>query len=89
MAVHTHYFSESSFIHSVGWSSKTLTLLVRFKSGTLWAYHRVPKDKYTEMINASSAGHYFNINIRDAYASERLSYSSQDSVELSHNVQEA
>jgi len=89
MTIHTHYFSESSFIHSVGWSSLTLTMVVRFTSGTLWAYHRVPEKKYLEMVKAPSAGHYFNINIRDTHASERISYPNQNSSENDSRVQEA
>ena len=66
--------SESSFIKTLIWSSESQTLLVRFSSGTIWAYYRVPKKEYLALSSSQSVGQYFNIAIRDIYVSERVAY---------------
>ena len=77
MSDYVSHLSESSFIKTLIWSSESQTLLVHFQSGTVWAYYRVPKKEYLALSSASSVGHYFNIAIRDIYASERIAYSSE------------
>lgn len=79
MAIYTHQVKESSFIKSIGWSSIAMTLVIEFKSGSIWAYHRVPKEVYESFIASSSLGNYFNISIRDIYSCERLSFASENS----------
>lgn len=77
MSDYVTHCSESSFIKTAIWSSESQTLLLHFRSGTVWAYHRVPKKEYLALCSANSVGHYFNIAIRDIYASERIAYSSE------------
>lgn len=79
MSIHVHECKDSSFIKSVGWSSIAMTLVIEFKSGSLWAYHRVPKKVYKSFISAPSMGNYFNLSIRDIYSCERLSFASENS----------
>lgn len=77
MSDYVTHCSESSFIKTIMWSSESQTLIIRFSSGTIWAYYRVPKKEYLALSTAPSAGHYFNVAIRDIYASERVAYSSE------------
>lgn len=79
MAIYTNNIKDSSFIKSVGWSSLAMTLVIEFKSGSIWAYHRVPKNVYESLINSPSSGNYFNLSIRDIYSSERISLPSENS----------
>lgn len=79
MAIHIHESKDSSFIKSAGWSSIAMTLVIQFKSGSVWAYYRVPKKVYESLISSPSMGNYFNISIRDIYSCERLSFASENS----------
>ncbi len=78
MTIYTHQTKDSSFIKSVGWSSVAMTLVIEFKSGSVWAYHRVPQNVYNSLITSQSMGNYFNISIRDIYSCERLSFASEN-----------
>ena len=42
-------------------------LTVRFTDGLVYTYWNVPQEVYAEFLYASSAGTYFNANIRDNY----------------------
>ena len=42
-------------------------LTVRFTDGLVYTYWNVPAEVYAEFLYASSAGTYFNANIRDNY----------------------
>jgi len=83
MAIYTQQSKDSSFIKSVAWNSKSMILIVNFKSGSVWAYYRVPKKVYQSLISSSSMGNYFNISIRDIYSCERLSFASENSGSVS------
>jgi hypothetical protein len=58
----------SSVLHAVGYDSKTATLEVEFSSKLIYRYRRVPRAKFTALLNAPSKGRYFNANIRDYYS---------------------
>jgi hypothetical protein len=79
MSIYINEPKDSSFIKSIGWSSLAMTLVIEFKSGSIWAYHRVPKKVYESLISAPSVGNYFNLTIRDTYSSERISFASEQS----------
>lgn len=79
MTIHIHESKDSSFIKSAGWSSIAMTLVIEFKSGSVWAYHRVPKKVYQSLISSPSMGNYFNISIKDIYTCERISFASENS----------
>lgn len=58
----------SSAISSVGYNEDTQQLRITFTSGGTYTYYSVPKWKYEGLISASSAGTYFNENIRDQHS---------------------
>ena len=61
------YFN-SSAIRSASYDENLLLLTITFTSGGTYIYYGVPKWKYDELINASSAGTYFNDHIRDQHS---------------------
>ena len=56
---------ESSNINSVGYDNEDL--LVKYNSGTVYRYKKVPKNIYEEFIKAESKGRYMNSNIKGKY----------------------
>lgn len=65
-----HKFKESSVLHSVAWSDEQESLIVVFKSGSVWIYKEANKDIYNNFIKAASPGSYFNNFIRNTLPSE-------------------
>lgn len=57
----------SSNLASVGYDGDVQQLYVRFKSGRTYRYEQVPAHVYDDLMNASSAGTYFNEEIKDVY----------------------
>jgi len=63
---------KSSNIDSVGYDKDSMTLVVRFASGTTYEYLRVAPKQYSEMMNADSVGSYFSKNIRNQHRFNKL-----------------
>jgi hypothetical protein len=57
----------SSVIASVHYDDMTATLFIEFKNGRLYAYTKVPRSAYLQLIKAASVGAYFNRRIRPKY----------------------
>jgi len=66
-----HVALNSSVIRSVGYFEDTCTLGVCFTNGSKYQYSGVPMAMFVELINAESAGEYFDKNIKDFYEHER------------------
>lgn len=66
---------DSSNIHSVGYDGDTKTLVVRFKSGTVYSYANVKPAVALAFMEADSHGSYFHTNIRDRFDSEQIDLS--------------
>ena len=60
----------SSNLQSVGYEAGTL--YIRFHSGGLYAYFKVPTSEYYGLMSASSHGQYFHANIRNRYRYQRI-----------------
>jgi len=58
----------SSVIASVAYDAPTKTLQVEFRTGRVYWYLDVPQSEFEGLMQASSAGAYFNHEIRDRYA---------------------
>lgn len=56
---------ESSNIHSVGYDGESETLVVRFKSHTVYAYAGVPAKTALAFMEAESHGTFFHDRIKD------------------------
>jgi hypothetical protein len=60
-------FLKSTTINSVAYNPEDRMLEIEFQGGKVYHYHNVPQDVYYSLLNATSAGKYFNENIRDLY----------------------
>ena len=63
---------KSSDLVSVGYDEKSETLQIEFKNG-IYQYSNVPKEIYSELIQAPSKGKYANKSIRDKYPTNKIS----------------
>uniref|UniRef100_A0AA94EYJ3 KTSC domain-containing protein n=1 Tax=Flavobacterium columnare TaxID=996 RepID=A0AA94EYJ3_9FLAO len=57
----------SSVIRAIDYDVANSILYVKFKSGVLYKYHRVPETVFNSFLNARSKGTFFNLRIRDKY----------------------
>lgn len=58
----THYdFPDSAMLASCDYDSNEKELTVTFKNGRSYTYSDVDRRIYDELINAKSAGKYFNL----------------------------
>jgi hypothetical protein len=63
----------SSNLASVGYNPETETLEVEFaKTGRVYEYYNVPQFMYDRLLNASSIGTFFNVEIKNSYACNPL-----------------
>ncbi len=60
MTIHMHTFSGSSMLASCTYNTDSEELVVTFANGKPYTYEEVPKNIYDELIEAKSAGKYFN-----------------------------
>lgn len=58
---------ESSTIKRISYIKEEHRLIVQFKQGTYYEYVGVPEYVYIRLIQAKSAGKYFNENIKTKY----------------------
>lgn len=63
----------SSNIHSRGYDAERLVLAVMFVNGTIYHHHAVPPSVFNAWLEASSAGEFYNKQIRGKYASLKMS----------------
>jgi hypothetical protein len=58
--IYNHTFPESKMLSEASYDSDKQELSVTFSSGKEYTYIDVPKETYSDLINAPSAGRYFN-----------------------------
>ena len=63
---------DSSNLDWVAYDEKRKELFIMFKSGGLYVYFDVPKEVYSNLLSASSKGHYHHVNIKWKYRYEKL-----------------
>jgi hypothetical protein len=66
---------ESSNVLLIGWTRKPdedAGMFVKFRSGSLYFYHGVSRQRAVACANAPSVGHYLNSKIKGHYDSERI-----------------
>jgi len=63
---------ESSAIDAARYRSDVEQLDIRFTNGHVYRYEQVPPAVVRRLIEAESAGEYFNVAIRDSYEYEQL-----------------
>lgn len=57
---------DSSTLDAVAYDEASSTLGVRFKNGSEYEYSGVPQNIYRGILAASSAGKYFDANVKKA-----------------------
>lgn len=62
---------ESSSIAQVEETGRN-TIIVQFRKGARYEYHGVPRETLQGLLDAPSAGRFFNENIRGQYDEERV-----------------
>jgi hypothetical protein len=62
----------SSNLHSVGYDGWSSTLEIKFHSGGIYQYSRVPYERYERLMNAGSKGSYFHYHIKHSFAYRRV-----------------
>ncbi len=62
----------SASICSIGFDIESAILEIEFHSGAVYQYTEVPVEEFDSLMSAESHGHYFNVNIRNAYPFVRL-----------------
>lgn len=72
------FYRSSSFVTNVSWDPNSEVLMIRFVSGSTWAYHDVPEEVYESLVRSPSVGEYFNKNIRNKYSSEMINIASNN-----------
>jgi len=55
----------SSNLDTVGWADGTL--VIKFKGGGQYSYDGVSADTYSDLLDSTSRGKYFNAHIKDNY----------------------
>jgi hypothetical protein len=58
---------ESSNLKRCAYDIETETLQIQFQSGKVYSYQGVPASVYHGLLEAPSAGQYFNNNIKGVY----------------------
>lgn len=58
---------ESTNLKRCAYDIETETLQIQFVSGKTYSYQGVPASVYNGLLEASSAGQYFNSEIKDIY----------------------
>lgn len=61
---------ESSFIKEIGWEGEILE--VEFSNGSVYQYHEVSEEAYTQLIEAPSVGKEFHQSIKNFYHTEKI-----------------
>ena len=60
MPILNHNFQDSTMLSSCGYDTEAKELTVYFNTGRSYIYVDVPRSDYEDLINASSAGKFFN-----------------------------
>ena len=63
---------DSSNLTAVGYDAETQMLTIEFRDGRKHAYTGVPPETHQMLMNAPSKGRFFHANIRNTYASTKV-----------------
>ena len=66
--MHETHFPDSTVIHSAAYDDETEELTIRLRTGRIYNYREVAEWIYDELCAAESAGRFYNLRIRDAFA---------------------
>lgn len=62
----------SSNIESVGYNEESQSLMVKFRSGSSYAYDGIPQSVYDAFMASDSKGRFFSAYIRGKYPTTQL-----------------
>jgi hypothetical protein len=63
---------ESSMMCFADYNAASRQLTITFKAGSRYVYFNVPQPVFDGLLAAPSAGHYFDVHIRDRYEFKRI-----------------
>jgi hypothetical protein len=63
---------DSSVLAKVDFAEETNVLEVEFRSGRIYRYYMVPAAVVDALLTATSAGQFFNAEVKDRYVCERV-----------------
>lgn len=63
---------DSTVINQSFYNKKNNILILHFNTGSFWLYLDIDIEVYDALINAHSAGSYFNQHIRNYYNSHKI-----------------
>lgn len=66
----THDTPNSGNIARLSYDDEKGNLMIEFRSGKFYRYYDVPYDTWNKLIEAPSAGQFFNGNIRGKFKEE-------------------
>lgn len=66
----THDTPHSSNIARLNYNDDKGELMIEFRSGKFYRYHDVPYETWNKLIEAPSAGQFFNANIKGKFKEE-------------------
>ncbi len=69
--MHRSYL-KSSTLHSAGYDIDHKTLELKFTSGEVYQYFKVPHSHYIGLMNAISHGEYFNQYIKEQFLFKKV-----------------
>jgi hypothetical protein len=67
------YYMPSSVVAHMSYDPESSTLRIRFVSGLVYDYKKVPLEVYEAMKTSSSKGEYLNKHIKGNYAFKKIS----------------
>ena len=62
----------SSNLRAVGYDPMTETLIIQFRSGSVYEYYYVPQYIYERLMSAPSKGRYHHRHIKNSYRYRRI-----------------
>jgi len=63
----------SSNLSKVGYDKKSSTLIIAFKTGSIYEFQDVPEEYYINLLKSPSIGNFFSTNIRKKFKFKKIS----------------
>jgi hypothetical protein len=63
---------DSESLRSIGYDKRAQMLEVEFKTGSVYRYSSVPIEVWSEFLQATSKGQFFQVRVRDHFRTTRL-----------------
>lgn len=64
---------KSSNLSKIGYDKASSTLIIAFKSGSIYEFQDVPEEYYINLLKSPSIGNFFSNNIRKKFRYKKIS----------------